>query len=205
MDTNARFFFYNDTATIPGFDINGGGLLTNGVLRVENDGTFIGKVMYMSEQSTADGDVAARGQVWVINEAPDNLMFTTDNGVDYPVGYGTYRKVSVNGLDHANVSETINAAYINGLWHKTTTTARTLTLETSSTTNFRVGAQLAIYNRNASGNMTVTDTATQTLWFLDGATAVDSVGGVTIAPGGYATLIRESLTIASIMGAGITA
>jgi hypothetical protein len=167
-------------------------------------GVRVLRSIFLNEIAAAAADVTGDGQIWVKTATPNNLYFTTDSGLDYPVGYARYRVLTDTTLDNQNVTETIGAQHVNGVWHKTTSTARTLTLETSSGFNFPVGSQLSIYNRATSGNMTVTDTATQTLWYLDGTTAVDSVGGVVIGPGGYATLIRESATVSVIMGAGIT-
>lgn len=149
------------------------------------------------------------GQLWVKDNTDLNdLWFSDENGLDRPIGYAAYRTEEVSEvivLDHKNVSgETIGAQHINGVWHKTDSTSRTLLLETSSSFNFPVGAQLAIYNRNAAGNLTINDTATQTLYLLDGTTSTDVGGSVIIGPGGYATLIRESADASVIMGAGLT-
>jgi len=38
--------------------------------------------MYMTEKAAAAGDITARGQFWVRNDAPNTPMFTTDTGVD---------------------------------------------------------------------------------------------------------------------------
>jgi hypothetical protein len=165
--------------------------------------------VYIKEQTSASTDVAAYGQVWVKNNIPNDLYYTNDSGVDYPVGYATYRKSSANVID--NINQTLNMttdaiadAMVGGAWIKTNTTAYTLTLEPSTDTQFPVGSQIAIYNRGASGIMTVTEGAGTTLYVLTGSASTDAAGSATIAAGGYATLIRESTTVYVLMGAGIT-
>lgn len=165
--------------------------------------------LFINETSGSDADTAGDGQIWVKNNVPNDLYYTADNGIDYPIAYATYRRQSQTVLDHLNqtlnmTTDTVADAMVNGLWAKTTTTARTLTLEPSTDTQFQVGAQLAIYNRAASGTMTVTEGSGTTLYVLDGATVTDAAGSATIAAGGYATLIRESTTVYVLMGAGIT-
>lgn len=154
--------------------------------------------LFMNERASATTDVGGDGQLWVITRTPNDLYFTDDAGNDMPVGYAKYRQ-------NLAATETIGTKHINGVWYKTNTTAYTLTLEASSGTNFPVGAQLTIYNAGSSGNLTIADTATQTLYYMDGSSVTDVAGSCTIAPGGYATLVRESTTISRIMGSGVTA
>jgi len=165
--------------------------------------------IFILESASADADVAGDGQLWVRNNAPNDLYFTNDVGVDYPVGYATYRRSSANVIDNINqtlnmTTDTVADAMVGGAWIKTNTTAYTLTLEPSTDTQFPVGSQIAIYNRGTSGTMTVTEGSGTTLWVLDGSSATDAAGSATIAAGGYATLIRESTTIYVLMGAGVT-
>lgn len=44
--------------------------------------------MYMAESAAAAADVAAYGQVWVKDDAPNTLWFTDDTGVDTQLGVG---------------------------------------------------------------------------------------------------------------------
>lgn len=165
--------------------------------------------VFINEASAATTDVAGDGQIWVKNNVPNDLWFTNDGGVDYPVGYAVYRKSSINVID--NINQTLNMttdsvadAMVGGAWVKTNTTAYTLTLEPSTDTQFPVGGQIAIWNRGASGTMTVTEGSGTTLYVLTGSASTDAAGSATIAAGGYATLIRESTTVYLLMGAGIT-
>lgn len=157
----------------------------------------------LQEKTAASADSSAFGQIWVKDDAPNTLWFTDDTGVDYPVGTGAYKlkgNASFN-MTTASVAEQM----VNAIWYKTNTTAYTLTLETSSTTNFPAGAQLTIVNAGSSGNLTITDQTTNTCYVLDGSSKTDIAGTATIAPGGYATLIRISTTETWLMGSGITA
>jgi len=165
--------------------------------------------VFINESASATTDVAGDGQIWVKNNVPNDLYYTADNGIDYPIAYATYRRSATNTLD--NINQTLNMttdsvadALVNGIWGKTVTTAYTLTLEPSTDTQFQVGAQLAIYNAGASGNLTVTEGSGTTLNVLTGTAKVDAAGSATVGPGGYATLIRESATGYLLMGAGIT-
>jgi len=168
-----------------------------------------GMTFSIAESASAQADVASYGQIWIKNNVPNDLYYTADNGVDYPVAYATYRRSSANVIDNINQSlnmttDSVADAMVNGAWIKTNTTAYTLTLEPSTDTQFPVGSQIAIYNRGASGLMTVTEGTGTTLYVLDGSASTDAAGSATIAAGGYATLIRESTTIYVLMGAGVT-
>ncbi len=54
-------------------------------------GITTGGAMFMKEQATADGDVAAFGQFWVKDDAPNIPMFTDDAGVDHQFLLGAVR------------------------------------------------------------------------------------------------------------------
>jgi len=165
--------------------------------------------IWVPEDSVAATDSAGYGQFWVKNNAPGDPYFTGDTGVDYPLAYATYRRSSANVIDHINqtlnmTTDSVADAMVGAAWIKTNTTAYTLTVEPSTDTQFPVGSQVAIYNRGASGVMTVTEGTGTTLYVLDGSSSTDAAGSATIAAGGYATLIRESTTIYVLMGAGVT-
>lgn len=160
--------------------------------------------LYMNETSAAQSDVAGDGQLWTKNNAPTDLYFTTDNGLDYPVAYARYRVTADTTLDGANVSETLGVQHINGVWYSDNATAYTLTLQASGVTTFPVGAQMTIWNEG-SGTLTINEGASTTLYLLTGSAVTDTAGGCTMGQGGYATLIRKSTTVYLIMGSGITA
>ena len=45
-------------------------------------GSWLGKSLFFSEESAAQGDIAGFGQIWVKNDTPNNLYFTDDTGQD---------------------------------------------------------------------------------------------------------------------------
>jgi hypothetical protein len=46
------------------------------------DQLVLSGTMKIKEQSSADSDTTAFGQIWVKDDTPNNLMFTNDAGVD---------------------------------------------------------------------------------------------------------------------------
>lgn len=164
--------------------------------------------IFMNERASATTDVTADGQIWVKNNAPNDLYYTGDTGIDYPVAYATYRKTSATALDNANQTlnmgtESVADAMVNGCWYSDNATAYTLTLEDSGTTHFPVGAQMTVWNEG-SGTLTINEGTGTTLYVMTGTARTDSLGGCTMGIGGYATIIRKSTTVYLIMGAGIT-
>jgi hypothetical protein len=194
-DSAASQFTYNpSTNTFYAANSSSTKVITNGV--------------FLNELASAGTDVTADGQVWVKNNIPNDLYFTGDTGIDYPVAYATYRKTSATALDNANQSlnmgtESVADAMVNGCWYSDNATAYTLTLEDSGTTHFPVGAQMTIWNEG-SGTLTIAEGTGTTLYVLTGSAVTDSAGGCTLGQGGYATIIRKSTTVYLIMGAGIT-
>lgn len=166
----------------------------------------------LGEATAAEADLAGYGQYWVLNTAPNDPMFTGDTGLDYFLGFGSYRRSAATTLDHGTQSINMNTAAIsrsmvNGVWWRNdaTTTTYTLTLEASATTNFPVGGQITVYNANTStGAMNIAGNTGALLRILDGSAVVNAVGAVTLESGGYCTIIRESTTTWRIMGAGLT-
>lgn len=167
------------------------------IMRLQSD-----MVLAIDERATAPTGAAAYGTFWIKNDTPNTPWFTNDSSEDFPLGYAAYNLLGNQSL--AMTTASVAEQCVNGLWYKTTTTARTLTLETSSTVNFPVGAQMTIVNAGSSGNLSVVDQTTNTCYVLTGSAKTDIVGTATIAPGGYATLIRVSSTETWLMGAGVT-
>jgi hypothetical protein len=80
-----------------------------------------------------------------------------------------------------------------------------LTLEPSTDTQFPVGAQLTVWNEG-TGVLTINEGSGTTLYYMDGSgTVTDTAGGMTLAKGGFLTIIRKSTTVYLAMGAGGTA
>jgi len=178
-----------------------------GTIVASTSPTFVTKsthdTIFLNERASATTDVAGDGQLWVKSNAPNDLYFTTDNGLDYPVAYARYRVTADTTLDGANVSETLGVQHINGCWYSDNATAYTLTLQANTVTTFPVGAQMTIWNEG-TGTLTITEGSLTTLYVLTGSAVTDAAGSATMAQGGYATLIRKSTTVYLLMGAGIT-
>lgn len=164
--------------------------------RFNADSLQLQEPIIMLEATSANAFSGAYGQFWVRNHVPNQAMFSDDAGNDYPLGYARYRTF-------ANVSDTVDAGYINGAWYSDNATAYTLTLEASGSTNFPVGGQFTIWNEG-TGTLTINEGSGDTLYVLTGSAVTDSAGGCTMAEGGYATVIRKSAATWLIMGAGIT-
>ena len=103
-----------------------------------------------------------------------------------------------------NVSDTLEAQHAGQVAFKDATTARTLTLAASGDLDFPVGFMTTVINAFTSGDYTITEGASTTLFYLDGATRIDTAGGCTVGPGGVANIWRESATVYYIWGTGIT-
>jgi hypothetical protein len=166
-------------------------------------GARVNHRLYFDEQSAAGGDVAGDGQIWVKDDAPNQLMFTDDAGTDSYVGLAEYKMNIVN--QNFNFNTTGNGEdIVNGMIRYTNSTAYTITLSDSTNTEFPVGGRIDVYNRGTN-TITVSEGSSMTLYYLDGASSTDTAGGCTIAAGGYASIIKESTTVWVIMGGGITA
>jgi hypothetical protein len=129
---------------------------------------------------------------------------------DTAYGWGDHSTAGYANDKWTNVSEDVSdvcdSQYKNGVYFKDGITGVTLTLEASGVTTFDAGSTCAIINAHATtGDITVTEGAGTTLYYLDGSTVTDTAGGCTVGPGGYATLYRHSATVYYIMGGGITA
>jgi hypothetical protein len=187
-------------------------LYFNNLSRMEttNNGINVVGGVYIDEASVASADVASDGQIWVKNNVPNDLYYTCDTGIDYPVGYATYRRSASTTLDNGNQTlnmstDSVADALVNGCWYSDNATAYTLTLEPSTDTQFPVGAQLTVWNEG-TGVLTINEGSGTTLYYMDGSgTVTDTAGGMTLAKGGFLTIIRKSTTVYLAMGAGGTA
>jgi hypothetical protein len=123
---------------------------------------------------------------------------------DHP---GNFRAVGFNTLSdfNNNVSDTLEAGHCGALAFTNNTTAYTLTLAASSDLDFPVDGVTTVVNAGTSGNYTITEGASTTLYFVEpGSGRVDTAGGCTVGPGGVATIWRESSTVYYIWGSEIT-
>ena len=107
----------------------------------------------------------------------------------YDVGFNVLPKIRWNDdLDLGSEGEDA----CGHVWGKSDSGAETLTGPTSSELGFPVEGVLTIKNLNASGNLTLNDTATCTMYVVDGGTITDIAGTATVGPGGIVTMWRES-------------
>ena len=80
------------------------------------DDVEVGGVLWIAEQADADADVATMGQVWVKNEAPNELWFTDDAGTDVKVS----RSVNAYGVSGDRVVQSyIDTDYFAGTIERT--------------------------------------------------------------------------------------
>ena len=124
------------------------------------------------------------------------ILAHSGHGLD--VGFNEIRKFN------DNVSDTLEASHCGQMAFKDTTTARTLTLAAVGDLDFPVNGMTTVVNAFTSTDYTITEGASTTLYYLDGATRVDTAGGCTIGPGGVANIWREAAGVYYIWGTGIT-
>ena len=120
---------------------------------------------------------------------------------------GTLLDIGFNELQtfSMNASDTLEARHQGAITGKHgVSTAYTLTLAAASDTDFQVAGSVQIMNGFTSGNYTINEGASTTLYYLDGTTRVDTAGGCTLGPGGVATIYRYAAGIYYIWGSGIT-
>jgi hypothetical protein len=121
-------------------------------------------------------------------------------GTELDIGFNTIPTFNMN------VSDTLEASHCGHLTGKdNTTTTYVLTGPASTDLDFPVGGVCQVVNLGATGNYAINDTASCTMYFMDGdAAPVDIVGAGTLAPGGWVTLYRYSSTAIYITGSGFT-
>ena len=104
-----------------------------------------------------------------------------------------------------NSSVTLGAQHVGRVLGKAeASTARTITLPASTDGDVPTGAVFTIINGSTANNVTVTEGSGTTLFQLDGSTKVDTAGGCTVGPGGFATLYKYTSAVWYIFGSGIT-
>jgi hypothetical protein len=156
--------------------------------------------------SDADAQLYHQGTVAAVTKDRAETGVTSSLAV-YDTS-GTQRDVGYNVLPtfNFNVSDTLESGHCGHATGKTnTTTTYKLTGPTSSNVDFPVGAVTHVWNLGASGNYTIEDTSTCTMYYCDGAAApVDIALNGTLLPGGMITLWRYSTTAIYITGSGFT-
>jgi len=119
----------------------------------------------------------------------------------------TARDIGFNILPafNSNTSDTLEARHCGAANYKNNTTAYTLTLASSSDLDFPPGGITTIVNGGSSGNYTINEGTSTTLYYLEpGVGLTDTAGGCTVGPGGVATIWRVSSTVYYIWGSEIT-
>jgi hypothetical protein len=139
-------------------------------------------------------------------QTQDNTATGTNSGGQVKDGAGNFHDIGFNDLVpfNDNVSDTLEAGHEGQVACKDATTARTLTLAAVGDLDFGVHKMTTVINAFATGDYTVTEGASTTLFFLDGSTVVDTAGGLTIGPGGVCNIWREAAGIYYAWGTGIT-
>lgn len=130
------------------------------------------------------------------------------SGVEIKDHGGFWKDAGFNTLPtfNMNASDTLEARHCGFLTGKdNTTTTYELLGPTSTDLDFPVGGVCTVANFGASGNYSLEDTTSCTMYYCDGAAApVDIALNGTLAPGGIITLYRYSSTAIYIFGSGFT-
>jgi len=184
----------------------------------------------VKEQSNADGDTAAYGQIWVKNTTPNQLFFTTDAGDDVQITSGTSiaspaTAVSMtNGSDN-RIATATGAAALNGEANLTfdgnTLTVTDAVSDTSAGTfiavdvnfdktgnstsdNTMIGINLDMDNTSATGgnNEMVGIKVTPTLTHASGTGTATCKGLEIVATGATATPQQETVRAIDIIATG---
>lgn len=119
---------------------------------------------------------------------------------------GNFRDIGINDLKVAsfNAVATLGAQFSGRLWGKDNTTARTMTLEGSTTEDFPT--YHCVHGINGGANdLTITEGSGVTLYYLEPGTGlVDTTGGCTVGPGGIVTIYRRNASTYWIWGSEIS-
>lgn len=173
-------------------------------LRAEDAGGAARTMVFM------DPDAAVRlawGNESYMLETQDHDATGITSGATVVDHGGNFRDVGFNllpGFD-VDVSSTLAARHCGSEQRKTSATARTLTLAANTNLDFPVNGVTHISNENAAGNYTINEGTGTTLYIrTPGTGIVDTAGGCTLGPGGYATLKRISATVYHIQGTNLT-
>ena len=140
--------------------------------------------------------------------AQDHTATGATSGATVKDHGGTARDIGYNTLSdfNYNASDVLEASHAGAMCFTDNTTAYTLTLAASSSLDFPVDAVTQVVNAGTSGDYTITEGASTTLYYITPGTGrVDTAGGCTIGPGGVASIWRQSATVYYIWGSEITA
>jgi hypothetical protein len=161
--------------------------------------------------ATANADVALFYNNTEVFRTKSYNSTSVSSGAEVLTHRGSWYDVGLNVLPsfNFNVSDQLEARHCGMITGKNNTSAYTLTGPDSTASanvdDFPVNGVCTVANLGTSGNYTISDTTTCTMYYLDGSSAPqDIVGSGTLAPGGIVTLWRYSTTAIYIWGSGFT-
>lgn len=120
---------------------------------------------------------------------------------------GTMQFVGFNTMPsfNFNASDTLEAQHCGKMTGKTNTSSYTLTGPTSGDLDFPVGGTCVVANFGSSTAYSIVDTASCTMYVVDGSSVTDIAGTASLAAGGICTLYRYSDSAIYLWGSGLTA
>jgi len=167
-------------------------------VRIINSSTLM-----IGETAGDHPDIATFGQIWIRDRTPNQLWFTDDSGIRYPIATAKSRRRSNTATDMnaAGIAEDLT----NGELFFDDGAAYTITLENSADLVFEVDQTFQIINAG-SGVITLAEGIGDTLFVLDGAagTVTDAAGSATLGTGAVATVKRSAAGTWLVWGSGIT-
>jgi hypothetical protein len=192
-------------------DIDGGGFGLDNIDRLEIQASGVATDTATFTHDGTDFNTAfANTTDWNIKSArlkimPDGTNIDVQTQSDSGTGNTTALQVrhhsnqlldvGLNVLPRAsdnNSNITLAAQHCGAVWDKTNTTAYTVTLEASSSTDFPVEGIVTLMNKNSTGNVTISEGTGTTLYHMDGVSRTDSLGSLTLGPGGVCTIRRAA-------------
>jgi len=229
--TNASLAFNSSTGVLTGIFSGSGALITalnlssgthTGLLSVVQGGTGVGT-------STGSGSVVRNGSPTFttkitapIVDNPTGLALQTagvtqvvlqthttlgaTTGAQVKAHTGTTYDIGFNTLPQYNweTSGTTSAEYCGHVTGASTTGGQTLTTEVPGTLDFPIGGITTIVNGDNLDYNVVEGAGSQINYLEPGVGISDTTGGVTIGPGGVATLYRFDATVWYIWGSEIS-
>ena len=150
-------------------------------------------VLFLTEQASAETDVAGKGQFWTLTATPNLPMYTGDDGVDRLID-PSVSEINVQNGDYttvlADAGKTISK--------ESGGAGETLTIDSNANVAYKVGTFLA-FNNDGSGSLTIAITSDTLVWADD-----DTTGSRTLADGGYAVAQKVATTKWKIAGRQLT-
>jgi hypothetical protein len=163
-----------------------------GTWTFSNDKTQMEK-LYLVEAAAAGGDTATEGQLWVKNDAPNNLYFTDDTGQDV--------QITIDGSLNADprsrsisATETTATTDYGIIIALTGGVAQELTLDSDPPAN----SVVMVDNRSGSSWTIATATASNLIWAKDATT-----GDRTLADDGLAVCVHRGSGVWIINGSDL--